>query len=256
MEVKEMRKELGLLLLIVGLAASAVAQKAPSPLGITPEPVPGLSASIWPERPQYRVGEYARIYFYVSQPAYVYIFDFAPDGKVTQLFPNYWSPNPYVTAGTHVLPDNPSWNLRVTPPPGKDNILLIASPNPLSFPTGDPSNPFPLLGPTPDEGRSRILGIVPEPSCGCYVTAWCTVEILPAYGWSPCPPCWMGPCPPCHGWWMPPCAYPCAWGWYMDASGNWYTFVGECPDNARICWYFKDGRWQMKFKLCFGSGCP
>ncbi|NOX45007.1 MAG: DUF4384 domain-containing protein [Caldiserica bacterium] len=253
-----MRKGLAFLGVLAAAGAAALAQNIPSPLGLQPEPPPGLTAAIWPERPQYRIGEYARIGFYVSQPAYVYIFDFQPDGKVTQLFPNYWSPNPYVTAGTHYLPDNPRWRLRVTPPSGTDQLLLIASTVPLSFPTGDPQNPFPLMGPNPDEGRARILGIVPEPDCGCYVTAWNTVEILPAYsyGWAPCPPCWYGPCPPCPGYVVPPCPYPCAWGWYLDPSGSWYTFVGECPDDARICWYFQDGKWHMKFKLCFGSGCP
>ncbi|MCD6541000.1 DUF4384 domain-containing protein [Candidatus Bipolaricaulota bacterium] len=244
------------ILIAVGLMASA--QQGVSPLGLQPEPPPGLTASIWPERPQYRIGEYARIYFYVSQPAYVYIFDFAPDGKVTQLFPNYYSPNAYVSAGTHVLPDNPNWKLRVTPPPGTDRLLLIASTIPLSFPTGDPMNPYPLMGPTPDEGRARILGIVPEPNCGCYVTAWNTVEILPAYSYGvvPCPPCWYGPCPPCPGYIVPPCAYPCVWGWYLDSSGAWHMFIGECPADARICWYFQNGRWHMRIRLCFGSGCP
>lgn len=248
----------GMVLLAMALVMGScvgLAQGEVSPLGIVPEPPPGLTVSIWPGRPQYVIGETAQIYFYVSQPAYVYIFDFEPTGYVRQIFPNAYSPNPYVGAGTHVLPDRPTYRLRVTPPPGTESLQIIASTMPLGFGVGTEADPYPLLGPTPEEGRARILGIVPEPRCGCYATAWTTIQILPSptpsYQPPPCPPCWgWQPCPPC---WVPP-GYPAyGWGWYYLDEG-WHIFIGECPDEARWCWYLgPDGRWHVQFRIRIGA---
>ncbi|MGC9529902.1 MAG: DUF4384 domain-containing protein [Candidatus Bipolaricaulaceae bacterium] len=224
-----------------------------SPLGIEPVPTPSLSVSVWPERPQYTVGETARVYFYVSRPAYVYIFNVDAAGRVRQLFPNAYSPNPYVNAGTHALPDRPSYQLRVTEPAGTEALQIVASQYPLAVSTGDSGDPFPLLGPTPEAGRARLLGLVPEPTCGCYATAWARLEVLPAagYGAWPCPPCWgIGPCPPC---WGGEPVRPGA-GWFCDRDGHWSFFVGDCPPGTGWCWYLgADGRWHMKFRICVGN---
>lgn len=243
---------------ILVLASFAVgsAQSGVSPLGLVPTPVPGLSASIWTDKPQYRIDETARVYFHISAPAYVYIFDIDPTGRVERIFPNGFSPNPYRPAGTHVLPDQPTYQFRVAPPTGTETLQLVASTQPLAFPMGTPSNPYPLLGPDLDSAKVAVLGLVPEPGCGCYVTAWTTFQILPQAptGFWPCPPCWgIGPCPPCSGYgYVSPGA-----GWFLNMmSGTWQFFVGGCPSGFGWCWYLDpSGQWQLKFQLCFGN-CP
>ncbi len=258
-EVMGMKRALWGVFLFLSIALGALGSGNVSPLGIVPEAPTGLSVAIWPEKPQYHIGDYARIYFYVSQPAYVYIYDFQPDGVVRQIFPNWWSRNPFVSAGTHVLPDNPNWRLRVTPPTGTDKLLIIASTRPLNCPLGSQGEPFPLMGRNREEGRAHILGLIPEEGGPCCATAWCTVEILPGYvyqPWQPCPPCWYGPCPPCQGYQPPPCIS-CGWGWYLDSSGQWHMFVGQCPPQAVWCWYYgPDGQWHLKIKICLGGNCP
>ncbi len=242
------------LAMVLLAGVSGLAQAEVSPLGIIPQPVPGLSAAIWTDKPQYVVGETARVYFYISRPAYVYIFDIEPTGRIRLIFPNPYSPNPYKPAGTHVLPDNPNYQFRVAPPVGTEKLQLIASLQPLSVPMGTYADPYPLMGPDPDSGKAHVLGIVPEPTCGCYVTAWTTFQIVYGYvGYPPCPPCGIWPpCPPCWGWgFIVPGA-----GWFCDPQGNWQFFYGDCPPGPGWCWYLgPDGQWHFKIQLCFGN-CP
>lgn len=245
-----------LLVLLAGASALGLAQSGVSPLGLIPTPVPGLSASIWTDKPQYTVGETARVHFYISQPAYVYIFDIEPTGNVRLIFPNPYSPNPYRPAGTHVLPDNPSYQFRVAPPTGTETLQLVACTQPLSVPIGTYSDPYPLLGPDPDSGRARALGLVPGPGCGCCVTVWTTFQIVSpptGGGYWPCPPCWgFTPCPPCGGvGYMAP-----GMGWFWSPSTGWQFFVGQCPSGPGYCWYIgPDGQWKFKVQICFGN-CP
>ncbi|GAB4310506.1 MAG: hypothetical protein Kow0097_12100 [Candidatus Bipolaricaulota bacterium] len=245
-----------LLLSVLAGVTVGVAQSGPSPLGLVPVPVPGLSASIWTEKPQYTIGETARIYFSIPQAAYVYIFDIEPTGRVRLIFPNFWSPNAYRQAGTHVLPDQPSYQLRVAAPTGTETLQLVACTRPLPVPMGTYSDPYPLLGPDLESGQVAVLGLVPEPSCGCCTTAWTTFQIVasPAPGYSPCPPCWgITPCPPCSGFtYVTP-----GMGWFFGlSSGSWTFFIGECPSGPGWCWYLgPDGQWHFKLQLCFGN-CP
>ena len=80
------------LLLLIGLVATsvlAVAQGTPAPLGIVPTPTPQpLTVNIWTDKSMYVIGESAMIYFTVSQPSYLYIYDIQPDGVVRLIFPN------------------------------------------------------------------------------------------------------------------------------------------------------------------------
>ncbi|QAA76786.1 MAG: hypothetical protein BIP78_1020 [Candidatus Bipolaricaulis sibiricus] len=249
-----MKKSLAAIVVLASVAGWA--QSGPSPLGLVPTPVPGLSASIWTEKPQYAVGETARIHFSISQAAYVYIFDIEPTGRVRLIFPNPYSPNAYRPAGTHALPDQPTYQFRVAPPMGTETLQLVACTRPLSMPLGSYSDPYPLLGPDPESGRAAVLGLVPEPGCGCCVTAWTTFQIVSASsgsGFWPCPPCWgLGPCPPCSGFGFVGSGA----GWFLDATGTWRFFVGDCPSGPGWCWYLgPDGRWNFKIQLCFGN-CP
>lgn len=241
--------------LVLACSAVGLAQSGVSPLGLIPTPVPGLSAAVWTERSQYTVGETARVFFYISQPAYVYLFDIEPTGRVRLIFPNPYSPDAYRPAGTHVLPDQPTYQFRVAPPTGTETLQLVACTRPLPVPIGTYSNPYPLLGPDLESGRAAVLGLVPEPGCRCCVTAWTTFQIVAGvgHGFWPCPPCWgIGPCPPCAGvGFVPPGA-----GWFCDPAGNWRFFIGGCPSGPGWCWYLgPDGRWHFRIQVCIGN-CP
>jgi len=244
-EVVEMKNLLALMGLWV-LAVVAFGQAGPSPLGLVPQPVPGFYVAIWMEKPQYYVGETARFFVYLSQPAYIYVFDIEPTGHIRLIFPNYYSQNPWKPAGTHVFPDG-NYVFRVQPPSGTENLQVIACTQPLPVPLGTENDPFPLLGPDPQAGRAKVLGIVPGPGCGCCVTAWTTFQILPGPTGYPCPPCWMGPCPPCYGVWPGMC-------WYYDpATGSWQVVIGTCPKPG-WCWCLgADGQWHFQFNICIGD---
>lgn len=215
----------------------------PSPLGIVPEPVPGLSVAIWMERSQYVVGEEARVFVYLSKPAYLYLFDIEPTGFIRLLFPNPYSPNPYKPGGTHAFPDG-SYVLRVRPPSGTETIQAVACLQPLSVPLGNESDPYPLLGPDPQSGKARVLGLVPQP--GFCATAWTSFQILPTQPTWPCPPCGFGPCPPCWG----VCPGTC---WYYDSASGWQMVIGNCPGPG-FCWCLgADGQWRFQIRFCLGN---
>ncbi len=248
------RVRLGILLIgILALSGIVVVASSPAPLGLIVEPTPStLSVSIWTNKATYTVGETATIYFNVSRPAYVYIYDIQPDGIVVQRFPNAYSQANYVSAGTHTLPDGP-YVFRVAPPLGTEQLQIIASPVPLGLAMSY-SEPYPMVGPNPsaatDQIRAHIMGIVPEPN---YVTAWTSFTIVgysytpptptptpsptppPCYSWSP-----FYPCPPFYG-------YPGA-SWYWD-GGSWNFGV---PSSGWYWYWGSDGIWHFKIRICFG----
>ncbi len=241
-------------ILLVSMGLSVLAQ-GPSPLGLIPQPVPGLSVAIWTEKSQYYVGESARFFVYLSQAAYLYVFDIEPTGHIRLIFPNYYSPNPWKPAGTHVFPDNPNYVFRVTPPSGSETLQAVACLMPIPVPMGTESDPFPRLGPDPQSGRAQVLGLIPGPSCGCCATAWTTFQILPAPS-GPCcppPPCWgwLGPCPPWPwaGFLPGMCLY------YNPSTGTWQVVAGVCPSPG-WCWCLgPDGQWHFHIRICLGD-CP
>ncbi len=231
---------------------SVQASTGASPLGLVEEPVPGFEVSVWTDKSEYTVDEYAQIYIRLSRAAYVYVFNIDAGGAVRQIFPNWYSRNPYLPRGTHVLPDRPTYRLRVTGPEGVDTLQVIASNQPLPLGTGSPEQPYPFVAPDPREGRAVIQGLVPEPGPGHCVTAWTTFRVLsrpapcpPGWGWSPYPT------PPCGS---PPHYYPpVGWGWYYH-SGSWHLFLGNCPTEAQLCWYLDpEHGWRFSIRIRFGS---
>ncbi|MCX7844523.1 MAG: DUF4384 domain-containing protein [Candidatus Bipolaricaulota bacterium] len=250
-----------LVALVLAGAGLAWAQE-PSPLGLVPQPVPGLTVAIWTEKPHYYLGETARFFVYLSQPAYLYVFDIEPTGLVRLIFPNPYSPNPWKPAGTHVFPDG-DYVFRVAPPAGRESLQALACRQPLPLAPGTEADPFPLLGPDPQAGRARVLGLVPDPSCGCCATAWTSFQILLGHAVAPCcpapcppvpcPPCWVGPCPPCLGA-VALCPGMC-WH-YNPATGSWQVVIGEGCPGPGWCWCLgPDGQWRLQLRLCFGD-CP
>lgn len=235
---------------LVLLGAALAWAQEPSPLGLVPQPIPGLTVAIWTEKPQYYVGETARFFVYLSQPAYLYVFDIDPSGFVRLIFPNPYSPNPWKPAGTHVFPDG-NYVFRVTPPAGTESLQAVACLQPIPVPLGTPEDPYPLLGPDPQSGKAKVLGLVPGPSCGCCATAWTTFQILPGPVGYPCPPCWIGPCPPCWG-----AVYPGMCWYYNPATGGWQVVIGGACPGPGWCWCLgPDGQWHFQIRICFGD-CP
>lgn len=157
--------------ILAGLVLGGLAQEEAVPLGIVIEPPAGaLTVRIWVDKPVYAVGETIRINFELSMPAYVYIWDIMPDGKVQQIFPNQYEPQNHFPAGVHTIPSpGKGYQFTVTPPTGTEWLQIMATTVPIPYFQGyGPQQPFPLLGPDPQswqkELEAQVLGLVPEPT--------------------------------------------------------------------------------------------
>lgn len=158
-------------LLALALGVFALGQEEAVPLGIVVEPPAGeLTVRIWVDKPAYAIGETVRISFELNKPAYVYIWDIAADGKVTQIFPNQYEPQNFFQAGVRTIPSpGKTYQFRVTPPAGTEWLQIMATTVPIPyFQNYSPDQPFPLLGPDPQSWQNQleaqVLGIVPEPT--------------------------------------------------------------------------------------------
>lgn len=235
-----------LVLGILALGAIALAEGTAAPLGIIPTPnPPSLSVSIWTDKASYAIGENVTIYFNVTQPAYVYIYDIQPDGIVRLIFPNAYSQNNFVSAGVHSLPDG-LYKFTVAPPTGTEHLQIFASPVSLGLSPPYFGEPFPMVGSDPGSATSEIqghiMGIVPEPD---WATAWTSFTIVGGYGYTP-PSYYYYPYPPFY---PPFFGYPGAcWYW---ADGEWH--FGTPPSGWY--WYFgPDYKWHLRITIHFGTG--
>jgi len=218
----------------------------PSPLGLQPEPVPGMEVTIETDRSEYTIGDTARIRIHLAQSAYVYVFNIDAAGHVRQIFPNFYSQDPFLTRGTHVLPDRPTYRLRVTGPEGVDTLKVIASAQPLRTQTGTHGEPFPQVAPDPQRGQVHIQGLIPEPVD--YVTAWTSFRVVR----QPDPPTWGWPPAPRPPEWHPPHFPSFGWGWY-HLDGDWHLFIGECPRDAQFCWRLTEDGWRFSVRIRIGN---
>jgi hypothetical protein len=170
-----------LLGLVAVLGLLSLAQPvAPKGIIINPPDPTGLTVRVWVDKGAYAVGEKIQIHYEVNQDAYVYIYDIDADGKVSMLFPNYYSQNNYVAAGEHVLPDSPAYNLTVVEPTGTEYLQAIASAQPLNLaPQFQITIPFPFMGADPDalkiQIQGQIMGIVPDPQ---WSQDWTSFEVV------------------------------------------------------------------------------
>ena len=246
------RARLGILLVgIVALSGIVAVASSPAPLGLIIDPTPDpLSVSIWTDKSSYVVGENATIFFNVSQPAFVYIYDIQPDGVVRLIFPNAYSQSNYVSPGTHSLPDG-LYKFRVAEPIGVEQLQIIASPVSLGLEMSY-GEPFPMVGPSADAAtgniQAQIMGIIPEPD---YATAWTSFTIIAAYT----PPAPTQPsAPPSYFPWSPSCppfvGYP-GGSWYWDGC-QWQCGV---PSSGWYWYWGSDCTWHLKIRICFGFGC-
>jgi hypothetical protein len=245
--VIKMKTRLSLILtvLLIGLTGGSIlatAEGVPSPLGIIPTPNPGsLTVNVWTNKSTYMVGETAQIYFTVNQPAYIYLYDLQPDGVVRLVFPNAYSQNNYVGAGTHVLPDA-NYQFVITPPTGLEQLQIFASLTPLALRPNVYNEPYPRVAPQGIQGQ--IMGITPQAT---WATAWTSFTIIAGYGYTPPPPSYTPP-PYCY-------PYPPFFGW--GSGGTWYWENGEwhcgIPSSGWY-WYFgPDGRWHFRIHIHFGD---
>ncbi len=118
---------------------------------------PALSAQLSLPKSTYEVDEPLVITYSVNRPAYVYLVDVTPDGRVSLMLPNWLETNPWVTAGTHTFPSAGTYTLRITEPLGSETLYLFAAAGPISgFPTSF-SYGFPLLSTNPSAFRNSIL---------------------------------------------------------------------------------------------------
>ena len=171
------------LIALVGVATLAQGVPAPKGIVIKPPDTPGLTAQVWVDKGAYTIGEKIQVHFSVNQDAFVYIYDIDAAGKVSLLFPNYYSQNNRVSAGEHVLPDSPSYNLTVVQPTGTEYLQLIASAVPLNVtPQFQITAPFPLMGSDPDafklQLQGQLMGVVPDPQWG---EDWTSFDVVSGY---------------------------------------------------------------------------
>jgi len=150
------------LLSVLALAAVIGAAQAPvAPKGIIATPPESeLEVRIWVDKGAYAIGEAITIYYSVSKPAYVYVWDIQPDGIANQLFPypSAGTSSNFVQAGEHVLGPPPGYSAwTIHPPTGTEYLQILA--------TTSPVQPFAYMSQDPEVFQqnieAQILGILP-----------------------------------------------------------------------------------------------
>lgn len=112
-----------------GRSESIVIEPRPTP----PRPVPprpgeiGFDVDIWTDQDTYNIGDLIRINFRVTRPCFVYIFDTDTRGQTHQLFPNHFDRDNYVVPGRRYFIPDSSYRLRVTGPPGREELRIVAA---------------------------------------------------------------------------------------------------------------------------------
>ncbi|MCX8103653.1 MAG: S8 family serine peptidase [Candidatus Bipolaricaulota bacterium] len=91
-----------------------------------------LSIAISTDKTSYRIGERLQIFLRLGAQAYVYVFDVDPAGRVSQVFPNAFSRQNLLNAGTYTLPDGP-YTLVINGPEGTEYLHAIAITQPVSL---------------------------------------------------------------------------------------------------------------------------
>ncbi len=93
------------------------------------EPNAPLTVKLWTDKESYRVGEKIKIYLRVNKPFYARIVYRDVSGKLVQLMPNPYRNDNYFNGGvTYEIPSgNDRFDLQITPPFGKENIILYTS---------------------------------------------------------------------------------------------------------------------------------
>jgi subtilase family serine protease/PKD repeat protein len=91
-----------------------------------------LSISISTDKTSYRIGERLQIFLRLGAQAYVYVYDIDPAGRISQVFPNSFSRQNLLNAGTYTLP-NGAYTLAITGPEGTEYLHAIAITQPIDL---------------------------------------------------------------------------------------------------------------------------
>jgi subtilase family serine protease len=84
-----------------------------------------LSISISTDKTSYRIGDRLQIFLRTGAQAYVYVYDVDPAGRISQVFPNAFSRQNLLGAGTYTLPDG-AYTLAITGPEGTEYLHAVA----------------------------------------------------------------------------------------------------------------------------------
>ncbi len=118
---------------------------------------PALTAQLSLPKSTYQVGEAIVLNYTLNRPAYVYICDVTPDGRVTLLFPNWREPSASVGAGTRTFPGTTTYTVQITEPTGTETLYLFAATGPIAGFPATFSATFPLLSTNPSGFRNAVL---------------------------------------------------------------------------------------------------
>lgn len=104
-----------------------------SSLIIRDDPTAPLNVQLWSNKTRYRRGEKIRIFLRGNKPFYARVLYRDADGNTLQLLPNPYRKDNYFNGGTiyEIPAGQDRFELEVTPPFGKENIVLYASTKPL-----------------------------------------------------------------------------------------------------------------------------
>lgn len=163
---------------------------------IRPDPA-DLRTAIWTDRARYRPGDRLRVSFFVSRPAYVYIYDLDTEGRVRLIFPNRYEMDNFVQAGTHTIPRR-AYSFVVSGPPGAEYLQIIATLQPLKElapPSSFERDAFPRLGDSAVEVKRRVEGML-RPAGRGWATAWTAFWVLGPLAVVPPAPTPPLPAPP------------------------------------------------------------
>jgi len=113
----------------------------------------GFLADIWTDQRVYRVGDRMRVYFRVTEPSYVYIYNTDTLGRTHQIFPNFFDRDNFVQPGRRYYIPAPTddYNLRIIGPPGHEEMRIVAvRKRPIYYERGleyDAESPYPRYEP-------------------------------------------------------------------------------------------------------------
>jgi len=90
-----------------------------------------FDVDVWTDRQVYNLNDLVRVYFRVTRPCYVYIFNTDTRGVTHQIFPNYFDrDNLCMPGGSYFIPGadpfDARYNLRVVGPPGTEELRIVA----------------------------------------------------------------------------------------------------------------------------------
>lgn len=177
-----------------------------SPQGIIVNPVPtDLEVRTWLDRDPsgsghatYFFGDRIRIYVYVNQSAYVYLFNINADGQIDLILPNAFNQNNRLRAGeTRVFPEpGAGYEFTITGPAGIDQVLAVASRQPLSLAQiADLRSGQMRLQGASNLARALSIVVTPLPDRD-WVSDVVRYQVQPRWAGDPHPPVVVAPRPP------------------------------------------------------------